>query len=84
MYGWNDGMGLWGYAMMSISMVLVWGAIITGIVLLARSLRVPAPHPMQQSPRMAEDVLAERFARGEIDSVEYQNRLAVLRGQPGT
>ncbi|HKU01270.1 MAG TPA: SHOCT domain-containing protein [Arthrobacter sp.] len=84
-YGWNDGMGLWGYALMSISMVVVWGAIITGIVLLARSLRAPSPygtHP--QPPRVAEDVLAERFARGEIDAAEYQDRLAVLRGHPGT
>lgn len=84
-YGWNDGMGLWGYILMSISMVVVWGAIITGIVLLARSLRAPSPHMTQPPlPRMAEDVLAERFARGEIDAAEYQNRLAVLRGRPGT
>jgi putative membrane protein len=84
-YGWNDGMGLWGYALMSISMVVVWGAIITGIVLLARSLRAPSPHnPQPPSPRIAEDLLAERFARGEIDVAEYQNRLAVLRGHPGS
>jgi putative membrane protein len=83
-YGWNDGMGLWGYVMMSISMVVVWGAIITGIVLLARSLRAPSQHSTQPPSRMAEDVLAERFARGEIDVTEYQNRLAVLRGHPGT
>ena len=24
-YGWNDGMGWWGYVLMSISMVVVWG-----------------------------------------------------------
>ena len=84
-YGWNDGMGLWGYVLMSISMVVVWGAIVTGIVLLARSLRAPSPHhPQPPAPRMAEDLLAERFARGEIDTTEYQNRLAVLRGHPGT
>jgi len=84
-YGWNDGMGLWGYVLMSISMVVVWGAIIAGIVLLARSLRTPpSPHVAQPAPRTAEDVLAERFARGEIDAVEYQNRLAVLRGHPVT
>jgi putative membrane protein len=84
-YGWNDGMGLWGYVLMSISMVVVWGAIITGIVLLARSLRAPSLNaPQPPSPRKAEDVLAERFARGEIDVAEYQNRLAVLRGHPGT
>ncbi|MDQ0664113.1 putative membrane protein [Arthrobacter ulcerisalmonis] len=83
-YGWNDGMGLWGYVLMSISMVMVWGAIITGIVLLARSLRAPSPHTQPPPPRPAEDVLAERFARGEIDVTEYRNRLAVLRGHPGT
>lgn len=84
MYGWNDGMGLWGYVLMSISMVVVWGAVITGIVLLARSLRAPYPHNTQSpSMRTAEDLLGERFARGEIDVAEYQNRLAVLRGQPG-
>ncbi|MHC6592546.1 SHOCT domain-containing protein [Arthrobacter sp. C152] len=85
MYGWNDGMGVWGYVLMSISMLVVWGAIITGIVLLARSLRAPYPHSTQYPlMRTAEDVLGERFARGEIDVAEYQNRLAVLRGHPGT
>lgn len=29
--------------------------------------------------RTAEDVLAERFARGEIDEQEFDNRLAALR-----
>ena len=29
----------------------------------------------------AEPVLAERFARGEIDEQEYQSRLATLRGK---
>jgi putative membrane protein len=28
-YGWNDRMGPWGYVLMSISMVMVLGAIIT-------------------------------------------------------
>lgn len=85
MYGWNDGMGLWGYVLISISMVVVWGAIIAGIVLLPRSLRAPSPNATRPpSPRTAEDVLAKRFARGGIDVAEYQNRLAVLRGRPGT
>ena len=29
----------------------------------------------------AEDVLAERFARGEIDEQEYRSRISVLRGE---
>ncbi|MFZ4247511.1 SHOCT domain-containing protein [Streptomyces griseoincarnatus] len=31
-------------------------------------------------PPAAEQVLAERFARGEIDEDEYRRRAAVLRG----
>ncbi|WP_406097584.1 SHOCT domain-containing protein [Kitasatospora purpeofusca] len=31
----------------------------------------------------AEQVLAERFARGEIDAEEYRHRLDVLRGSGG-
>lgn len=33
-----------------------------------------------QAARNAETVLAERFARGDIDEVEYRARLEVLRG----
>ena len=34
---WNgNDIGGWGYALMAISMVLFWGAIVTGIVLLVR------------------------------------------------
>jgi putative membrane protein len=84
-YGWNDGMGLWGYVLVSIIMVVAWGASNTGVGLLARSLRAPSPGaPQPPSPRTAEDVLAECFARSGIDVAEYQNRLAVLRGRPGT
>ncbi|MFD5277668.1 SHOCT domain-containing protein [Pseudarthrobacter sp. NPDC058362] len=75
-------MGIWGYIMMSISMLIFWGAIIAGVVLLARSLRAPGHQHYQAPPsRSAEDLLAERFARGEIDEAEYQNRLAVLRSR---
>jgi putative membrane protein len=85
MHYWSGDTGLWGYILMSISMLLIWGAIIVGIVLLARALRVPNPHtPSFPTSRTAEDLLAERFARGEIDAADYQDRLAVLRGRPGT
>ncbi|GAA3165299.1 MULTISPECIES: SHOCT domain-containing protein [Streptomyces] len=30
----------------------------------------------------AEQILAERYARGEIDEEEYRRRLATLRGEP--
>lgn len=77
---WDGNMGGWGYVLMVISFVLFWGAIITAIVLFARSI---GPGNRSQNPASgaghAEDLLAERFARGEIDEDEYTSRLNVLR-----
>ena len=36
--------------------------------------------PRQESARSAEDTLRERFARGQIDAEEYEERLRILRG----
>ena len=82
---WSDhDMSGWGYAGMAIGMVLFWVLIIVAIVALIRfstsatqTRVIPAPPPYTESP---EQVLAARFARGEIDEAEYQQRLAVLRG----
>ena len=86
MFWWGEGMTGWGYAFMTVSMVLFWGVVILGIVALVRYLArsgqsaggagVPRP--------TAEQVLAERFARGEIDEQEYQSRLAALHGAQQT
>ena len=84
MYWYGSGMSGWGYALMTISMVLFWGAVIFGIVALVRYVGRGVPPasgpPPAQPPRSAEGLLAERFARGEIDEDEYQRRLAALRG----
>jgi putative membrane protein len=83
MFWWGQGMSGWGYALMSVSMVLFWGVVILGIVALVRYLgRSSRPAGGAGMPRpSAEQVLAERFARGEIDEQEYQSRLATLRGR---
>ena len=88
MYWYGSGTSGWGYALMTISMVLFWGAVIFGIVMLVRyfgrSGQPPAePRPPQslESPQSPERLLAERFARGEIDEEEYRRRLAVLQGK---
>ncbi len=36
MYWYGSGMSGWGYALMTVSMVLFWGAVIFGIVMLVR------------------------------------------------
>jgi putative membrane protein len=51
--------------------------VITAIVLLIRYLnQTRQSSPPSPTP---EQLLAERFARGEIDETEYQQRLATLR-----
>jgi putative membrane protein len=81
MFWYDHDMGWWGYAGMGIGMVLFWALLIAGIVALVvfvtgdRSTR-QAPPPDAQS---AEQVLAARFARGEINETEYRDRIAVLR-----
>ncbi|MFF9819768.1 SHOCT domain-containing protein [Streptomyces sp. NPDC014006] len=78
----------WGWFGMSVGMILFWAALIAFGVLLFRALSrsfdaraTPSDSPPRPAP---EQLLAERFARGEIDEEEYHRRLTVLRGAGGT
>ena len=82
MFWYGDHMSGWGWVLGGIGMVAFWGLIITGIVLFIRSSGSGTQPPNQQSaPPTPEQLLAARFARGEIDETEYTGRLAALRGQ---
>ena len=71
MYGWNDG-GWWMMGIGSFFGLLVLLALVWLIVVVARGdTAVSGPDPRS--------VLADRFARGEIDAEEYRQRLDVLR-----
>jgi putative membrane protein len=74
-------MGVWGYILMGLSFVLFWGAVITAIILAFRSMGAGNRQyePGGPGAGIAEHLLAERFARGEIDESEYTARLNVLR-----
>jgi putative membrane protein len=80
MYG-DGNMGVWGYILMGVSFLLFWGAVITGIILFSRAMGAGGRRYEGGAPGagVAENLLAERFARGEIDENEYTSRLAVLR-----
>lgn len=84
MFWYDNGMSGWGYALMTVSMVLFWGLVVLGGVALIRYLaRSSRPSDGTDTPRVTpERVLAERFARGEIDEQEYRSQLATLRGSP--
>ncbi|MGV9255629.1 SHOCT domain-containing protein [Streptomyces sp. NPDC003697] len=69
--------------------VLFLAVLLVGLIALVRHL-TGSPHQRQPGApppsgeggwqdRRAENLLAERFARGEIDDDEYRRRLALLR-----
>jgi putative membrane protein len=79
MWYWHNGMDGWGWLGMGLFMLVFWGFVILGIVLLVRSLgSVRSPDSRKGRPTPTE-ILDERFARGEIDEGEYHLRLAALR-----
>ena len=72
--GWNDG-GWW-----IVWMVLCWGLIIALVWAAIRFFgrggdRQGSEHEPLRDPK---EVLAQRFAKGEIDAEEYHERLRVL------
>lgn len=86
MYWYGHGMGGWGFVLMTISQVLFWALIIVGVVALVRYLSrrtrdMGSPGASRQTP---EQLLAERFARGEISEEEYQRGLDLLRQRHST
>jgi putative membrane protein len=79
MYGYGWGWG--GWIAMTLVMVVFWAILITAVVLAVRYLAGAGGHRNPPAPgsARAEDVLAERFARGEIDDDEFRRRLTLLR-----
>ncbi len=72
-----DGMGMhdgWAWGFGAIMMVLFWGAIVWGGLFLWRR-----PGQRGAAGPDAVETLRERFARGEIDRTEFEERQADLR-----
>jgi putative membrane protein len=80
MYWWGDQMSGWGWAMMSLSSIAFWALVIAAIVALVRYTRTAGAdrRPEQPARSRPEQLLAERYARGEIDEAEYERRLDTL------
>lgn len=67
-------MGSWPMMLsMMLGMVAFWGLVAWVVVSLVRR-----PSGVLSNSRDAEVILAERFARGEIDEDEYRTRRALL------
>jgi putative membrane protein len=69
---WTDGNWGWGILMM----LLVLAAVVATLGLLFRGWNPPRDEARR---RTAEDILEERFARGEIEAEEFERRSELLR-----
>ena len=68
-FGWG-----WGMGFGMIGMVLFWGLVTLGIVVLVRWLGRLSASTGPRPSKAALDILDERYARGEIDKQELQAR----------
>lgn len=80
--GWGQMMGWGGTMYGGIGMLLFWGVIIVLLVLFARSyiggVRTQAASRSPNSGSTALDILQERYAKGEINKEEYEQRKKTL------
>ena len=76
---WGDGMwswGGWGMGLGAIFMLVFWGIIIAAIVLVVRWMAQPSggAHPPTTKEESALEILQKRYARGEINKEEYEQK----------
>ena len=77
MMGWgNNGYGMGWYG--GIFMILLWVVVIAGIIYAIRYLASGKVGPTERSARDPLEILKERYARGDIETEEYEERVKVL------
>ena len=70
-HGWGWG---WGMGFGMIGMVLFWVLVILGIVVLVRRVGGSSVSSGPPPSKTALDILKERYARGEIDKQEFEEK----------
>ncbi|OBC00399.1 hypothetical protein A5784_20465 [Mycobacterium sp. 852013-50091_SCH5140682] len=72
--------GGWGWIVMTLFMLLFASGLIAAVEVTARALVPESRHRGGAAVwRRADDLLTERFARGEIDEDEFRRRMTLLR-----
>jgi putative membrane protein len=79
---WGDHGWGWGMGFGIIGMILFWALVILGIVILVKWIagKNPSSEPGFPPVRTALDILKERYARGEIDKQEFEEKKRDLGG----
>ena len=86
MMGWgNQGYGMWGFGGM-IMMIFFWAIIIIGAIMIIRyfttghgGITTPGERVISRE-RDPLEILKERYAKGEIDTQEFEERKRTLEG----
>jgi putative membrane protein len=81
MWGYEGGHGWW-WGFGALHMLLYWGVLILAIALLVKWLFGGRTSASAEPPRGkgAIEILRERYARGEIDKKEYEEKKRDLEG----
>ena len=66
-FGWGPGFG-W------IFMILFWGLIILGIVAIVKWISDSSQNTNNSQPKTALDILNERYAHGDIEREEFEQK----------
>jgi putative membrane protein len=77
---WYGGMGAGGWVVMGVVAIVFWGLLVVAGIALWRAADQRGPRGHEAPGTSPEQLLDERFARGEIDESEYRARADVLRG----
>ena len=76
---WGDGWGWIGGALM---MLIFWGGLAAVVVFLVGGFGSRPTQGAEKRKADAREILAERFARGEISEEEFDQRRRVLERSP--
>lgn len=82
----HDNWGAGSWIAMSLTMLVFWALFVGLIVWVVRSMANKPATTGTGQPRVAspDDVLADRFARGDINEDEFTRRRALLHAAPGS
>ncbi len=79
MMWWNSGSGWGTWFGMGLLMVVIWGLVVTAVVLAVRAVRSRRDLGLlRPGAADAGEVLDQRFARGELSEEEYRHRRDLL------
>jgi len=76
---WHDGWGPGAWIAMAFVMLVFWAVVVAAIIALVRSDHSRGQDRAAGRSDDPERILAERFARGEIDADEFKQRRDILR-----